>query len=281
MYIKKEDKSRFDTVIEGMRYREIWSKLSSKKGLTESGLSTMFEAREEAEKIPKAKMTQDDIDLFISTLLSSVFDTATSEANEIANDETVDLTEILEDYDPDSTTIKDEIKNDPTIKSIITTILGSSKKNILSKLDLEIWDHIKVDNILVELASGALSDYIIHAVLQYSKFISREQDELDEDSARLREGQPDSEEEEKEREFLSRPEILSDEDKEFDDDFSSKWASEDINTVGWFSVLKAGTVDYSGTCRTCKKFVRNGEVCPTNLPSPDKAPQGPNCPMRV
>ena len=51
--------------------------------------------------------------------------------------------------------------------------------------------------------------------------------------------------------------------------------------MNWEELIKAGTVDYSGTCKTCKKFVRGGEVCPLKLPSPDKAPQGPNCPMRV
>ena len=53
MYIKKDEKSRFDTIVSGMRYREIWNKLSNKKGLTSSGLNTMFEAREEAEKDPE------------------------------------------------------------------------------------------------------------------------------------------------------------------------------------------------------------------------------------
>jgi len=238
MYIKKDDKSRFDTVIEGMRYREIWNKLSSKRGLTESGLNTMFESREEAEKIPKEEMTQDDIDTFISTLLSSVFDASTSEASDIAEDELIDLTEILEEYDPDSSEIPDKIANNPIIKDIVSNIVARSKETIMSKLDLDVWDHIQVGQILKALITGALQDYIIHSLLAYSTFIAREQDELDEDSARLGQGEPDSEEEEKEREYLSREPIEFDEDKEFDDDFSSKYASEDLDSVGWFSVLK-------------------------------------------
>ena len=283
MYIKKDEKSRFDTIISGMRYREIWNKLSNKKGLTSSGLNTMFESREEAEKLPKEEITQDDIDTFISLLLSSVFDSSAKAAQGISEDEEIDLTDLLEEYDDNLTDIPDKIKNNPTVREIISNVISSSKEEIMRNLDLEIWDHVEINKILNTLSVGALSDYIVHAVLQYSRFMAREQDELDEDSARLGQGEPDSEEEEKEREFLSRPPIELDEDKEFDDDFSSKWASEDINTVGWFSVLKAGTVDYSGTCSKegCNRFVRGGDTCPLKLPSPDKAPQGPNCPMRV
>ena len=279
MYIKKDEKSRFDTIVSGMRYREIWNKLSNKKGLTSSGLNTMFESREEAEKLPKEEITQDDIDTFISLLLSSVFDSSAKAAEQVSDDESLDLTELLEIYDDDLTEISNKIKNNPKVIEIVENVITSSKEEIMRNLDLEIWDHVAIGDILKELSSGALSDYIIHAVFQYSKFITREQDELDEDTMR-REG-PDIEEEEKEREYMSRPEIMADEDREFDDDFSSKYASEDLDSVGWFSVLKAGTVDYSGTCRKCKKFVRGGEVCPVKLPSPDKAPQGPNCPMRV
>ena len=281
MYIKKDEKSRFDTIVRGMRYREIWNKLSNKKGLTSSGLNTMFEAREEAEKLPKDKITQDDIDTFISLLLSSVFDASAKEAEEVEKDESVDLTELFEIYDDDDMVIPDNIKNNPTINKIVNNIIRSSKEEIMRSLDLQIWDHLEVTKILTALSGGALSDYIVHAMLQYSKFLAREKDELDEDSAMLVEGQPDMEEQEREEEYMSRPEIMADEDKDFDDDFSSKYASEDLDSIGWFSVLKAGTVDYSGTCRTCKKFVRGGEVCPLKLPSPDKAPQGPNCPMRV
>ncbi len=241
MYIKKDEKSRFDTIVRDMRYREIWNKLSNKKGLTSSGLNTMFEAREEAEKLPKEKITQDDIDTFISLLLSSVFDASAKEAEKVEQDETVDLTELLEMYDDDDMVIPEMLKNNPTISSIVMTIIRSSKEEIMSNLDLQIWDHLEVTKILNSLIGGALSDYIIHAVLQYTKFIVREQDELDDDSAMLVEGQPDMEEQEKEKEFreyMSRPEILSDEDKDFDDDFSSKYASEDLDSVGWFSVLK-------------------------------------------
>lgn len=279
MYIKKDEKSRFDTIVRGMRYREIWNKLSNKKGLTSSGLNTMFEAREEAEKLPKDKITQDDIDTFISLLLSSVFDSSAKAAEQASEDESIDLTELLEEYDDDLSEIPDKLKNNPEVIKIVNTVISSSKEEIMRNLDLEIWDHVAVGNILKELSDGALSDYIIHAVLQYSKFIAREKDELDEDTMRT-EG-PDIEEQEREKEYMSRPEIMADEDREFDDDFSSKYASEDLDSVGWFSVLKAGTVDYSGTCRTCKQFVRGGDVCPLKLPSPDKAPQGPNCPMRV
>ena len=279
MYIKKDEKSRFDTIVSGMRYREIWNKLSNKKGLTSSGLNTMFESREEAEKLPKEEITQDDIDTFISLLLSSVFDSSAKAAEQVSENESIDLTELLEGYDDDLTEISNEIKNNPEVIKIVNNVITSSKEEIMRNLDLEIWDHVAVGDILKELSDGALSDYIIHAVLQYSKFIAREKDELDEDTMRT-EG-PDIEEQEREKEYMSRPEIMADEDREFDDDFSSKYASEDLDSVGWFSVLKAGTVDYSGTCRTCKKFVRGGEVCPLKLPSPDKAPQGPNCPMRV
>ena len=234
MYIKKDEKSRFDTIVSGMRYREIWNKLSNKKGLTSSGLNTMFEAREEAEKLPKDKITQDDIDTFISLLLSSVFDASAKEAEEVEKDETIDLTELFEMYDDDNMVIPDNLK-------IVNSILRSSKEEIMSSLDLQIWDHLEVTKILTTLSGGALSDYIIHAMLQYSKFLAREKDELDEDSAMLVEGQPDMEEQEKEkdfREYMSRPEIMADEDREFDDDFSSKYASEDLDSVGWFSVLK-------------------------------------------
>ncbi len=279
MYIKKDEKSRFDTIVSGMRYREIWNKLSNKKGLTSSGLNTMFESREEAEKLPKEEITQDDIDTFISLLLSSVFDSSAKAAEQASEDESIDLTELLEEYDDDLSEIPDKLKNNPEVIKIVNTVISSSKEEIMRNLDLEIWDHVAVGNILKELSDGALSDYIIHAVLQYSKFIAREKDELDEDTMRT-EG-PDIEEQEREKEYMSRPEIMADEDREFDDDFSSKYASEDLDSVGWFSVLKAGTVDYSGTCRTCKQFVRGGDVCPLKLPSPDKAPQGPNCPMRV
>ena len=279
MYIKKDEKSRFDTIVSGMRYREIWNKLSNKKGLTSSGLNTMFESREEAEKLPKEEITQDDIDTFISLLLSSVFDSSAKAAEQVSEDESIDLTELLEEYDDDLSEIPDKLKNNPEVIKIVNTVISSSKEEIMRNLDLEIWDHVAVGNILKELSDGALSDYIIHAVLQYSKFIAREKDELDEDTMRT-EG-PDIEEQEREKEYMSRPEIMADEDREFDDDFSSKYASEDLDSVGWFSVLKAGTVDYSGTCRTCKQFVRGGDVCPLKLPSPDKAPQGPNCPMRV
>ena len=279
MYIKKDEKSRFDTIVSGMRYREIWNKLSNKKGLTSSGLNTMFESREEAEKLPKEEITQDDIDTFISLLLSSVFDSSAKAAEQASEDESIDLTELLEEYDDDLSEIPDKLKNNPEVIKIVNTVISSSKEEIMRNLDLEIWDHVAVGNILKELSGGALSDYIIHAVLQYSKFIAREKDELDEDTMRT-EG-PDIEEQEREKEYMSRPEIMADEDREFDDDFSSKYASEDLDSVGWFSVLKAGTVDYSGTCRTCKQFVRGGDVCPLKLPSPDKAPQGPNCPMRV
>jgi hypothetical protein len=239
----------------------------------------MFESREEAEKLPKEEITQDDIDTFISLLLSSVFDSSAKAAEQASEDESIDLTELLEEYDDDLSEIPDKLKNNPEVIKIVNTVISSSKEEIMRNLDLEIWDHVAVGNILKELSDGALSDYIIHAVLQYSKFIAREKDELDEDTMRT-EG-PDIEEQEREKEYMSRPEIMADEDREFDDDFSSKYASEDLDSVGWFSVLKAGTVDYSGTCRTCKQFVRGGDVCPLKLPSPDKAPQGPNCPMRV
>jgi hypothetical protein len=108
----------------------------------------------------------------------------------------------------------------------------------MRSLDLQIWDHLEVTKLLTALSGGALSDYIVHAMLQYSKFLAREKDELDEDSAMLVEGQPDMEEQEREEEYMSRPEIMADEDREFDDDFSSKYASEDLDSIGWFSVLK-------------------------------------------
>ena len=88
----------------------------------------------------------------------------------------------------------------------------------------------KVDGFFAHEVSSAVPESISH-----------KKDELDEDSAMLVEGQPDMEEQEKEkdfREYMSRPEIMADEDREFDDDFSSKYASEDLDSVGWFSVLK-------------------------------------------
>lgn len=51
--------------------------------------------------------------------------------------------------------------------------------------------------------------------------------------------------------------------------------------MSWEELIKAGTIDYTGTCKKCNQFVRGGAKCPLTLPSPDKAPQGPNCPMRV
>ena len=236
MYIKKDEKSRFDTIVSGMKYREIWNKLSNKKGLTSSGLNTMFESREEAEKLPKEEITQDDIDTFISLLLSSVFDSSAKAAQGASEDESIDLTDLLEGYDDDLTEISDKIKNNPDVIKIVDSVIISSKEEIMRNLDLEIWDHVAVGDILKKLTSGALTDYIIHAVLQYSKFIAREKDELDEDTMRT-EG-PDIEEQEREEEYMSRPEIMADEDTEFDDDFSSKYASEDLDSVGWFSVLK-------------------------------------------
>ena len=52
----------------------------------------------------------------------------------------------------------------------------------------------------------------------------------------------------------------------------------------WENKLKKNAVEYTGTCRRCKQFVRNGMACPLSLPAQDvnnPLTRSVNCPMKV